>query len=242
MPEPTPPGDAGGTPGRRDGPLTPAAIDAALADFRRWLEELAAAETEPPPEPDEPSVDLATLVGAFTALRHEVNLQTKAARAQSDQFARAIEVLQPPAAAADDDAVRPLVKVVAEAYDTLTRAARELDQLRQTVGSDPAGGRTSFFARWLGRPAADQPVAVTEKLGAAVTGLRMSEWRVERLMREVGLEPIEVVGHPFDPEAMEAVEAVEGNGQPSGTVVEELRRGYRWRGRVFRYAQVRVVK
>jgi molecular chaperone GrpE len=237
MPEPTPPCDAGGTSGRRNGPLTPAAIDAALVDFRRWLEELAAAGAEPPPEPDEPSVDLATLVGAFTALRHEVNLQTKAARAQSEQFARALEALRSPTAAADDDEARPLVKMVTEAYDTLTRVSRELDQLRQAVGGRPAGGRTSFFGRWFRRPA-----AVADKLGAAVTGLRMSERRVERLMREVGLEPIEVVGHRFDPEAMEAVEAVEGNGQPSGTVVEELRRGYRWRDRVFRFAQVRVAK
>jgi molecular chaperone GrpE len=68
----------------------------------------------------------------------------------------------------------------------------------------------------------------------------MSERRVERLMREVGLEAVECVGRPFDPEAMEAVEAVADSGQPAGTVVEELRRGYRWRGRVFRYAQVRV--
>src|SRR5262245_33140836 len=131
MPEPTPPPDAGGAAGRRDGPLTPDAIDAALTDFRRWLEELAAGRPEPPPAADEPTVDLATLVGAFTALRHEVNLQTKAARAQSEHFARALEALQPPADAMD---VRPLVKALTEVYDTLTRATKELDQLRQGVG------------------------------------------------------------------------------------------------------------
>jgi molecular chaperone GrpE len=205
---------------------------------------LAAAGTELPPEPDEPPVDLATLVGAFTALRHEVNLQTRATRAQSEQVTQALEAIRSRPAAADDDAARPLVKVVAEAFDTLTRASRELDQLGQAVGGHPAGGRTSFFGWWFRRPAAEGPAAaaVAAKLGAAVTGLRMSEQRVERLMREVGLEPIEAVGRPFDPEAMEAVEAVEGNGQPSGTVVDELRRGYRWRGRVFRFAQVRVAK
>ena len=70
----------------------------------------------------------------------------------------------------------------------------------------------------------------------------MSERRVERLMREVGLEPVETVGQPFDPETMEAVEAVAGGEHPPGTVVEELRRGYLWDGRVFRFAQVRVAK
>jgi molecular chaperone GrpE len=70
----------------------------------------------------------------------------------------------------------------------------------------------------------------------------MSERRVQRLMREVGVELIETVGRPFDPEAMEAVEAVMSGEQPPGTVVEELRRGYLWDGRVFRFAQVRVAK
>ena len=32
------------------------------------------------------------------------------------------------------------------------------------------------------------------------------------------------------------------SGRPSGEVIEEVRRGYLWNGRVFRYAQVRVAK
>jgi molecular chaperone GrpE len=279
MPEPTPPPDAGGAAGRRDGPLTPDAIETALADFRRWLEDLAAGAPEPPPESGEPAVDLAALVGAFTALRHEVNLQTKAARAQTEQFAQALESFrQPPPTPSNDDALRPLVKAMTEVYDTLTRAAKELDQLRQGVGDlglardnevetpeRHAHGtpprRLSFLARLFGGRAAQggnpswrtelhaerkkcrsELQGVADRLAAAATGLRLSERRVERLMREVGLEPVECAGRPFDPEAMEAVEAAAGSGQPPGTVVEELRRGYRWRGRVFRYAQVRVAR
>src|SRR5436190_17440056 len=102
MPEPTPPPDAGGATGRGPRPLTAAAIDAVLADFRRWLEELAAGAPEPPPEAEEPPVDLATVVAAFTALRHEVNLQTKATRAQSEQFAQALEALKQSAPARPD--------------------------------------------------------------------------------------------------------------------------------------------
>jgi molecular chaperone GrpE len=309
MPEPTPPGDAGGAAGRpAPGPLTPEAIDAALADFRRWLEDLAANGSEPPPEPEGPSVDLATLAGAFTALRHEVNLQTKATRAQSEQLARALEALnQQSIPTGDDDTARPLVKAVAEVYDTLALAARELTQLRSSVPRkpptaakpptepgplpEPPQPRRSLWRRLWGRGRKQQempnarpqrsliyhmffgsPVAhmvelqdarqqqilaalgdlrsssesdleaFGQRLDAAVTGLLMGQRRVERLMREAGLEPVECVGRPFDPEAMEAVEAVEGGGRPPGTVVEELRRGYRWRGRVFRYAQVRVAK
>ncbi len=181
-------------------------------------------------------VDLATLVGAFTALRHEVNLQTKAARAQSEQLAQALEALKQPPAANGDDAARPLVQAVAEAYDALTRTTAEIDRLREAATS---AAPPSLWQRLFGR----RPDATAaDRLAAAVTGLRMSEARVERLMREVGLEAVESVGRPFDPEAMEAVEAVADAGRPPGMVVEELRRGYRWRGRVVRYAQVRVAK
>ena len=41
---------------------------------------------------------------------------------------------------------------------------------------------------------------------------------------------------------MEVVEVVPGPGRASTEVIEEVRRGYRWRGRVFRFAQVRVAK
>ncbi len=56
------------------------------------------------------------------------------------------------------------------------------------------------------------------------------------------MEPIAAIGEPYDPELMEAVEAVRGSGRPSGEVLDEVRRGYLYQGRVFRYAQVRVAK
>ncbi len=223
-----------------------------LADFRRWLEDLADGEpaghpaqlgrsatgvfdnSSPPVThvPASPAVDLATLVAAFTALRHEVNLQTKATRAQSEQLAQALELFdQLDANTGDETATRPFVKAMAEVFDTLTRTTAEIDRLRATAALQSVLPR--LFAR--------RKTPIVDGLAAAATGLRMSERRVERLMREVGLEPIETVGKLFDPETMEAVEAVAGELSP-GMVVDELRRGYMFCGRVFRFAQVRVAK
>ena len=70
----------------------------------------------------------------------------------------------------------------------------------------------------------------------------MTVRRVDRALARHDLEPIAAEGEPFNPETMEVLEAVPANGRPSGEVVEEVRRGYRWRGRVFRCAQVRVAK
>jgi molecular chaperone GrpE len=88
----------------------------------------------------------------------------------------------------------------------------------------------------------EQGERVRQALGAVVTGYTMSLQRVERALRQQGLEPIATVGQPFDPERMEVLEAVSGTGRPSGEVVEEVRRGYLWNGRVFRFASVRVAR
>lgn len=55
-----------------------------------------------------------------------------------------------------------------------------------------------------------------------------------------GLEPIEAIGQPFDPNFHHAVDRVESPEQPEGTVVEEHQRGYKFQDRVLRPSMVRV--
>lgn len=225
MSEYAPPGQSVG-PAPSRGPLTPAAIEAVLADFRAWLTALA--EPPPPlPTSDEEPVDLATIVAAFTALRHEINLQTKATRGLIEQVSQRLETpgADAPRPAADD-AATPLLKTLVDVYDALSLAVREVEKPRPT----PSG----WFARWR----APQTDAVAEAL---VAGYRLSLQRIERALAQHGLEPIAAEGAAFDPERMEAVEAVASD-RPRGTVIGEVRRGYVRAGRVFRYAQVRVAR
>ena len=59
-------------------------------------------------------------------------------------------------------------------------------------------------------------------------------------LREAGAEPVEIVGRPFYPKAHEAVMAVPFDGVEPGTVVREMRRGWRLGDEVLRPAQVVV--
>ena len=102
----------------------------------------------------------------FVALRQEVNLQTRASRAQLEQNAQALEELhdalallqRPPAESAPDadDALRPLLKTLVDVYDALALARREVQRLQENVSSSagvepPAVEvRLPFWARWLG--------------------------------------------------------------------------------------------
>jgi molecular chaperone GrpE len=76
-------------------------------------------------------------------------------------------------------------------------------------------------------------VRIRQAVGSILTGYAMSLH---------GLEPIPALGQPFDPETMEVLEAVAGSGRPAGEVLEEIRRGYFWQGRIFRFAQVKVAR
>jgi molecular chaperone GrpE len=70
----------------------------------------------------------------------------------------------------------------------------------------------------------------------------MSLQRADRSLEQVGLEPIECVGQTYDPEKMEALAVVTETNRSAAEVVEEIRRGYSWRGKIFRVAQVSVSK
>lgn len=58
-------------------------------------------------------------------------------------------------------------------------------------------------------------------------------------LQKHGLEALDLEGTAFDPELAEAVVHEEGDGSAT-TVVEVLRTGYRWKGRVLRAAMVKV--
>jgi len=63
------------------------------------------------------------------------------------------------------------------------------------------------------------------------------------VLKEHNLEPIDAVGKRFSPEEHEAfAEVPVGDERDDGIVVEELRKGYKMRGKVVRPAQVKVGK
>lgn len=184
-------------------------IDSLLADFRDWL-------TRADAEFDDEADFEVTLVEQFTALRHEVNLLTRALRSQN-----------PPDAPKEDDR-RPFILAVLEAADAWDRAAEALQRL--AASQEPRG-----WARWFHR-GDERP-----KITAAAEGLTLGRQRFAAAMQKLGLARVETVGQTFNPETMEALEAVAA-ASAAGTVVEEVRAGYRWQGKVIRFAQVRVAK
>lgn len=70
--------------------------------------------------------------------------------------------------------------------------------------------------------------------------LRMLHWQMSEVLRAEGLSPVPTVGETFNPYVHEAVEAVENNEKPEGTVLEEVRKGYTLGDETLRPARVKV--
>jgi molecular chaperone GrpE len=73
-------------------------------------------------------------------------------------------------------------------------------------------------------------------------GYGLMQNRLRRVMQAEGIERIDCLGRQVDPELMIVIEVVDDPDVPSHTVIEELRRGYLWRGRVVRHAEVKAAR
>lgn len=149
MSEPAPPNLADDTAVDSATGLSPESIRSILADFQQWLATAAL-----PPSPsrittDEEPVDLHSLIAQFVALRHEVNLQTRATRTQQElngetlrQLTSALESLEQreiatpqSTSATGEDTTAPLLKTLIELHDALSVGGRELGRVQETVAS-----------------------------------------------------------------------------------------------------------
>ena len=253
------------------------ADDEALLDrFRRWLRDARAAADEPPGaasaagDGDAPEVGLVTLLEEFTALRHELKLQTKSARGLQDQaeaMTRSLEqaiaqfrAVEPREAQAAFAAARPLAEALADLDEALDRGRAAIDQARRRAAeaiADPvaaledAFARQSWLARRLGRRSHTRALEVVAAQARALNpglldslaeGYGLIQARLRRAMAAEGIERVAALGAAVDPERMTVVDVVDDPDRPPGQVVEEVRRGYLWRGRVLRYAEVRATR
>ncbi len=71
-------------------------------------------------------------------------------------------------------------------------------------------------------------------------GVKMVQKNLSSALEAEGLQAIKAVGAPFDPSTHEAVDKVQGKGNAEDMVIEELRKGYTFKGKVLRPSAVKV--
>jgi molecular chaperone GrpE len=71
-------------------------------------------------------------------------------------------------------------------------------------------------------------------------GVKMVQKNLSSALEAEGLKVINAIGVPFDPTSHEAVDKVQGKNNSEDMVVEELRKGYTFKGKVLRPSAVKV--
>lgn len=120
-------------------------------------------------------------------------------------------------------------------YENLQkRAAREAEQVRETANEWLLASLLPLLDDF------DHAIAAME--GEAREGVRMLRDKLGRTLAEAGLEPVDPVGHPFDPYAHEVMGQSNDEDLSNDIVKEVVQKGYRYRRRLLRPAKVIVVK
>ena len=91
----------------------------------------------------------------------------------------------------------------------------------------------ALAAAQAGGPEAGEPLQA---------GVSMIGQQFKNVLAEAGLEEVDALGKPFDPNLHEALSQQETKDAPEGQVVQQLRKGYKFRDRLLRAASVVVAK
>jgi len=81
-----------------------------------------------------------------------------------------------------------------------------------------------------------------DKLASLESGVLMIQQQLKSALVETGLEEIDAAGKPFDPNFHEAVSQQESAEVEEGQVLQQLRKGYKFKDRLLRPATVIVAK
>jgi molecular chaperone GrpE len=106
------------------------------------------------------------------------------------------------------------------AGDILTRYLGVVDDLERALKDRPTDGEPASWA----------------------DGIELIYRKFRSVLEAEGVEVIDALGQPFDPNLHEAISHEESDEQPAGHVIEVLQQGYRMGEQVLRPALVRVAK
>lgn len=210
-----------------------------------------------------PSFDPYQMVAEWIALRHEVKQQGKLwqasqgtlqqafaeVQAEKTQWQQQLEENQKQSLAQAEKEQKALLRELLGVLDALERAGSHWQQQLESFDQPPPSKPPSLWQRW-------QRWFFRRRRKARKTTSPSSSWRDILISNQEGVAlirrslldilhqrqivAIEAEGCPFDPQKMYAVGRQESVAVAANTVIQEVVRGYLWKGQILREAQVIV--
>ena len=151
-----------------------------------------------------------------------------------------LEELKERAARADEFWDR-LLRTTADFDNFKKRAARERTEAIQFANAALIQKLLPVLDSFEMALAASQ-TAADEKSASLQAGIVMVQSQLKNVLADAGLEEIDATARPFDPALHEAVSQQESGDAAEGQVIQQIRKGYKWRERLLRPAAVIVAK
>jgi len=206
---------------------------ALLSRFRAYLD---TAETAAP-EPRAETTDLYSLFVEVAGLRSEVRTESRLVKEALDQFRGVFDTLQASQANLQQDLDRARAATRDQADAALRPLLLDVIDLRDRLLAaltSAAAARPGWVGRLLRRPASGDE--------AWQEGLRMTLRRLDQVLLDRRVVPMQLVGQPFDPRRARVVATSADGSAADGTVLEVIRAGFLWDDQVLRTADVIVSK
>ena len=154
-------------------------------------------------------------------------------------------------AGAEEEAKKdPKDQRIEELEDMVKRQLAEFDNFRKRTDKEKEtmfeAGARSVIEKLL--PVVDNferglaSIPEEEQGSAHAEGMQMIYKQMTDELDKIGVKPIEAVGQPFDPNFHNAVMQVESEEYESGTVAQELQKGYMYHDTLVRPSMVGVVQ
>ena len=144
----------------------------------------------------------------------------------------------------------PLQKKLDELQDKYMRQVAEFDNFRKRTDREKSQmfeqGQMNVLEKLL--PVVDnferalEAAPQDEASKAYAEGIDKIYKQLSKTLTDLGVEPIEALGHAFDPAYHNAVMQTESDEYDSGDVAQELQKGYKFHDNVLRHSMVAVVQ
>jgi molecular chaperone GrpE len=152
------------------------------------------------------------------------------------------EAVENPLQQERDDLQDRLLRTAAEFDNYRKRTDRERRELSDFITIDILRDMLPIVDDLERALAAAANLANNSEFAAFHQGVTLIHRQWLEVLKRRGVEPLEVVGKPFDPEWHEAVAHEPADGRADGEITAEIRRGYRIGTKLLRAAMVKVAK
>ena len=135
-------------------------------------------------------------------------------------------------------------------YDKYVRAHAEFENVRKRLEKEKVdflkyaneGLVYEFLPIIDNLEIAEGHIKEAKDFSAVREGVDMIQAQIQKFLKDIGLERIKTVGEKFDPHLHDAIDTEESKDKEEGSIVGELKPGYRFNGKLLRPAAVRIVK